>query len=455
IRTLGLVAILLVTASTVFAADSALRTLAVLPLSPAADDKMKDFPSFIADEITKQSGGAVKIIGAETVRKAGITFEDIRDFNRLRNASASIGARWFIYVLPSESDGEYSATIFMYGATRNVPLIMSINDVPSYEGLKDAIRQRIPFYTLKISSGDRYFLHGDGSYRTVTEFTDFGYSDDVITFAYPYALDVKGDSLICAASSNVTRFDFRGKVLGMYGRRGESRNEYLSAYRLTQDDKGDIFILDTGGKIIRFGADGSAYEFRTGQLSSIAASKMGNIFAVDSGGRRILVYSPKGEVIAEHKTENETPIAVIRGHHNVLGLIVNSDQQYVVREFSEAGPSGDHPLFLRQDNGYFVGFREDAKGNFYFIDMMEKKVVICAPDGKVKSVIPDCPIYPNSTISTAADITVSDDGKMIFVADTTGKRVIKFEKFDNFPAYQSSDDYVKEARKCVSSDYDR
>ncbi|HNX58985.1 MAG TPA: hypothetical protein PKK43_07785, partial [Spirochaetota bacterium] len=129
IRTLGLVAILLVTASTVFAADSALRTLAVLPLPPFADDKMKDLPSLISDEITKQSGGAVKIIDAETVRKAGVTFEDIRDFNTLRNISASIGARWFIYALPSESDGVYSATIFMYGATQNVPLIMSINDM--------------------------------------------------------------------------------------------------------------------------------------------------------------------------------------------------------------------------------------------------------------------------------------------------------------------------------------
>lgn len=454
-RTIGLIAIFTVMGSSVFAADPALRTLAVLPLPPSAEAKMKDIPSLIADEIAKQSGGAVKIIGAEKVREAGITFDDVRDFNRLRNASASIGARWFIYVLPSGSDGEYSATVFMYGATQNVPLIMSINDVPSYEGLKEDIRKRIPFYTLKISSGDRYFLHGDGSYRTVTEFTDFGYSDDVITFAYPYALDVKGDSLICASSSNVTRFDFRGKVVGMHGRRGESRYEYLSAYRLTQDDKGNIFILDTGGKIIRYGADKSAYEFRTGQLSSIAASKRGNIFAVDAGGRRILVYSPKGEVIAEHKTDNETPIAVIRGRKNVLGLIVNSDQQYVVREFSEEGPAGDHPLFLRQDIGYFMGFKEDAKGNYYFIDMVDKKVVICAPDGKVKSVIPDCPIYPNPNIATAADIAVSDDGKMIFVADTTGKRVIKFEKFDNFPAYQSADDYVKEAKKSASSDQDR
>jgi len=451
----GLTVLIALGAMNVSAAESGLRTVAILPAPPHSESAMKELPSVIGAEIAKQSGGKIKIINEDATRGMGITFDDIRDFNRLQRVSGSSGVRWFLYALPSVSEGKYSATIFLYGATQSVPLIISFKDLPSYGELRDRIIAKIPFYILKVSSGDGYFLHHDSSLRVVTEFTDFGLGDDNITFSYPYTLYTSGDNLLCAASSIVTRLDYRGRIVRIYGKRGENRYEYLSAYRISEDDKGNIYIIDSGGKVIRYSVDGSASEFRTGQLTAITVSPKGNIFVIDAGSRKLCVYSPKGEVIAEHSTGNETPISLTRGRKGVIGLVVDSEQQYTVRQYTESGATADQPLDLRQENGYYVSIKEDSKGNFYLIDMLDKKIVICAPDGKVKTVVTDYPIYPNSSLGTASDLAVSNDGRSVFIADTTGKRIIKLSNFSDFPEYSRAEDYIRDAKKVISSDTDR
>ncbi|HEY1406558.1 MAG TPA: tetratricopeptide repeat protein, partial [Spirochaetota bacterium] len=452
IRVSAAVCIICLSIVSLSAADKSARTLGILP-DQGRGNLSSGINSDIEAGLKETAKDAISVLPASVILSHNVSSDDIRDSEKLRKISIDTGARWFLYTIASESDTKYSATILMYGLSQNAPLVLSYENIPSYDELRSRIRADIPLIVLKISSGDGYSLHRDPSLRAVTEFTDFGYSDDVVTFAYPFAVVSHDDTLLCASSSTVVRFDYRGKILAQYGKRGEGRGEYLSAFRVSEDAKKNVVLLDTGGKVMRFTPEGTT-EFRCGQLTAIAVSPKGNIFVVEAGGRKLRIYSPTGEIIAEHATDNETPIALSRGRTNVIGLVV-ANNNYVVREYSETGVVVDHRLLLRQENGYFVSVKEDSRGNYFLLDMLEKKLVICAPDGSVRSVTTNFPVYPDSIIGTAADLAVSADGQSIFIADTTGKRIIKLKRFEHFPEYASAADNIAEAQKVQTSDPDR
>jgi tetratricopeptide (TPR) repeat protein len=463
VRRFPLVLVIMLTAictigNTVYAADKSARTIAVIPFieTGRSTGAFASMHTEIARIIEKDTKGQVRCVPDSVIRTMPkLTVDDSRNVDTLAKFAANCNARWLLYVVAYHNESGYSAYLHLNGVLQQYPLFLQYEKIPTLDALRDRIMNDLKFVYFRISASDGYYLHENRSLRMVTEFTDFGFSGDAVTFAYPYSVFSRdGKTLLCAGSSTVCRFDPKGRIIAQYGTRGEGRGEYLSSYRVAEDASGNVITLDSGGKFIIYSKT-DASEFRTGQVLNFALTPKGRIVVHDPSTRMLRMYDQKGTLIAEYPTGEDNPSAIATGRKGVL-VAFQRDNHLVIRTLDDTGSTiSETDTYLRPENASVIAMKDDDRGNIYLLDMIEKKIICVAPDGSVRWVISKFNIYPDTVIGTAMDLAVTPDGKTIYLADTTVKRIIKISQLDNFPEYGSAGEFTASARAIMTKDPER
>lgn len=111
-------------------------------------------------------------------------------------------------------------------------------------------------------------------------------------------IHVSGDGIYVSASNFVRRWDFEGTFLSEWGAHGTGPGFFLSALGITQDNSGNVLVVDAAGRIQQFTTDGIYItEVSVPQLSDnpnlngIAVDPTtGWVFVTDAGLHRIYLF---------------------------------------------------------------------------------------------------------------------------------------------------------------------
>jgi DNA-binding beta-propeller fold protein YncE len=376
---------------------------------------------------------------------SGFSLAALSSDDTLHELCESSGAGWIIFGSVSRVDGGLSGRLYMYDHSRGMVHLFTAGPASSEPELLRAFTPALSRIGFVISSAERYFLHSASPLFYVRDLADYGFTGDRFNLNYPYGLFMaKGNRLLCAASGTVSEWDSAGRVVRHFGRRGGESGEYTSSMKVAADDSGTVYVSDMSGKIILYPQQGIPSEIALGQVPSLfAVSGDGVIFICDKSSLRL--YDRKGKLIRTVSLDGDQPYAVAQGNNRVL-MLVSRSQKIVLRSFT---PSGgilpDRVLPLREDDVVITSFREDSEGNLYILDMGSSAIVKLAPDDSIPWVFLLSWAGPSGQIGTLYDIAVAPDGKRIYIADSSRRRVLVYGEFTASPSPADSADLVKDA----------
>jgi len=126
----------------------------------------------------------------------------------------------------------------------------------------------------------------------------------------PEGACVLKDGRIAVADTHYHRvvfFDPEGKVLGMFGSKGEGAGEFMYPVSVVQDDKENLYVCEYGGndRVQKFTVDGKfllafgGFERGEGKFQRPAGMvwRNGKLFVADAMNNRVQVFSDRGEFL--------------------------------------------------------------------------------------------------------------------------------------------------------------
>ena len=356
---------------------------------------------------------------------SGFSLTDLSSDDFLRALCDRSNAAWIVF--GSASGGEIR--VFMYDYSRGMVHLFS----PAAQG-KDPAGSLIPSLSrllFLISSADAFFLHSSSPLVYVRDIADFGFTGDRLNLNYPYGLFVRGDGrLLCAASGTVAEWDAEGRVIAHYGRRGGAAGEYTSSMKVSAGRDGTVCVSDMSGKAILYPEKGAAREIGFSQVPAlIMLSSSNRLFVFNKGSGEIELYGSGGKKDGAIQLNGDTPYQITSDGESVL-LLVSRGDRLVLRRFSPEGdPAAERVLPLADDDVVITSFGADRSGNVFIMDSANRAVIKIAPDGSIPWVFPFAWAGPSGQISNPFDIAVSRDGRRLYVADSSNRRVVVFGEF--------------------------
>jgi DNA-binding beta-propeller fold protein YncE len=120
------------------------------------------------------------------------------------------------------------------------------------------------------------------------------------------AVDPSGNVFVAdTGNSRIVKFDASGREVAVIGRKGSGPGEFESAWLPAVDGKGQLYVLDPRrGRVSIFGNDGK-YLRKIGESAGfyspagLAVAKDGTVAVADTGGNRVVVFSPDGQTRGE------------------------------------------------------------------------------------------------------------------------------------------------------------
>jgi sugar lactone lactonase YvrE len=218
------------------------------------------------------------------------------------------------------------------------------------------------------------------------------FGDDSMVFAH--GLSVANDGSVWATDTKIEqafKFDSNGKLLLTLGQKSvagnnTSQDSFNGVSNIATAANGDIFVSDGDGpntRIVKFSRDGKFIKMwgtkgsGQGEFNiphDLAIDSKGRIWVADRGNKRLQVFDQEGKYL-DQMTQFGTPVSLAFDKNDVM---------YV----ADGAP--------------------------------ENQVVIGTTDGTVLETI--------HGLDPAHGIAVSPNGKIIYVSETGGKAILKYEK---------------------------
>ncbi|MFZ0954381.1 MAG: SMP-30/gluconolactonase/LRE family protein [Candidatus Sulfotelmatobacter sp.] len=193
------------------------------------------------------------------------------------------------------------------------------------------------------------------------------------------------DRLAGAQSSDekATLKNFPFQLLGPYGIAIDSKGLVYVA-----DQKvGAVFIFNTETRDVQLIGNGAQAHF--GWINGLAIDDDDRLFVSDGKMHRVLVFSPKHEVIGQISEKLVDPVGLALDTENRFLYVVDTQQDQVVvfdadslKELRRIGTGGkDHWLTTPGDFAAPQGIALDKDGNVYVTDTLNNRVEIFDAEG--------------------------------------------------------------------------
>lgn len=211
---------------------------------------------------------------------------------------------------------------------------------------------------------------------------------------------------------------FPFQLLGPYGMAVDSKGRlYVADQRV-----GAVFVFNTETRDVELIRNG--YEAHFGLINGIAIDDDDRVFVSDGKMHRVLVLSPKHEVVNQISEGLVDPVGIAIDTENRFLYVVDTQQDQVIvydadslKPLRRIGTTGkNHYLTTPGDFGAPSNVAVDKDGNVYVTDTMNNRVEIFDADGKFISQFGkhgDAPGY----FARPKGIAVDGDGH-IWVVDT-------------------------------------
>ncbi|MCM3875701.1 MAG: NHL repeat-containing protein [Thermoanaerobaculia bacterium] len=244
----------------------------------------------------------------------------------------------------------------------------------------------------------------------------------------------------------VVKFDSTGREVAIIGRKGSGTGEFESAWLPRVDGKGQLYVLDPRrGHVSVFGTDGK-YLRKIGDRASfyspagLAVAKDGTVAVADTGGNRVVVFGPDGQMRGE-------PIASTPQGQLIQPTDAAFDAKGNLYVIQPTGPNGKGTLYRFDPDGKYqtawvitaVPSTTDTPrlalgpdGRVYLSDLEQGRLVVYDPDGKKASPLA-LAAGDMERFRRLGDIAVDEKGR-IFVIDVDAALVYRLEKQEAAPA---------------------
>jgi tripartite motif-containing protein 71 len=201
-----------------------------------------------------------------------------------------------------------------------------------------------------------------------------------------------------------------------------------------------IRIFNQNGKFLSaFGADGSAKgEFRN--PLGIDVDQSGKVFVADSGNHRVQIFDPRGRYIAAISIPSKNnhpadPTDVVVDDSRQRCYVVDNDNHYILvydlatlkLTQTYGGPGTDKGAFR-----YPFLMTLDKQRNLYIVDVINTRVQVLNPDGKLVAVIGGWGVEKGEFFRPKG-VAIDKDGR-VFVSDSFMGVIQVFDAIGTFYA---------------------
>ena len=263
-----------------------------------------------------------------------------------------------------------------------------------------------------------------------------GYADD--EFLGPFGIHVADDRIIVIddLAHRIQVFDERGTLTQVMGRFGSGALELAFPDAAWLDNRGELFIADTGNNRIQVWTPDGRFlrEFgrgwRPGALRNprdVRRSAAGDIIVADFSNGRIRVYRSDGVYQSDigRSGRNAGLSGPIQMTYSAAGeLFVSDTKRHAVMVFDQHGrfdrafgTHGDAPGQLSSPHGLDFS----PNGYLYVADHGNHRVQVFAPDGTPVGIIGGAGTVPGR-LREPTDLSFSSDGRL-FIVDRGNHRV--------------------------------
>lgn len=261
------------------------------------------------------------------------------------------------------------------------------------------------------------------------------------------AVDSSGNVFVAdTGNSRVVKFDASGREVAVIGRKGSGPGEFERAWLPGVDGKGQLYVLDPPrGCVSVFGTDGK-YLRKFGESAGfyspagLAVAKDGTVAVADTGGNRVVVFSPDGQRRGEPITS--TPQGKL-----IQPTDAAFDAKGNIYVIQPTGPNGKGTLYRFDPDGKYqttwvitsVPSTTDTPrlavgpdGRVYLSDIEQGRLIAYDPEGKKATPLAFVAGDANR-FRRIGNIAVDEKGR-IFVMDVDAALVYRLEKPEAAPA---------------------
>jgi len=349
---------------------------------------------------------------------------------RFNDLSRLTGTRWILlsHIYDDSISGGYRLLVTLFDAHKKRSNILFQVVDKSPQRLKKYYLNNLESLYHLISSKEGYFLHRTKKLINATEYHYFGVTP-YDNMNYIYGIHYYNNYLYLASSANVAKVNIKnGKIIQNYGSFGKGRSQYSSAMKVSVDGKKNVYILDSLKKKILVFKDNGTFtrEFYYDQSYAydFAVADNGNSFIPDITNSCINIYSKNGRFLKKITYAHGLLKSVVSSRGKIVVLLSNySTLQFKFYDNKGADISAT-PKMINPHGVNLMYFALDEKNNIYGLDLSKNAVVKMSLDKKLVWVFDR--FYGNvaKKMANPGDITVSPDGKRIFIADSLNKRAI-------------------------------
>ena len=260
-------------------------------------------------------------------------------------------------------------------------------------------------------------------------------------------MDSSGNVFVAdTGNSRVVKFDASGREVAVIGRKGSGPGEFESPWLPGVDGKGQLYVLDPRkGRVSIFGNDGK-YLRKIGESTGfyspagMGVAKDGTVAVADTGGNRVVVFSPDGQTRGE-------PIASTPQGKLIQPTDAAFDAKGNIYVIQPTGPNGKGTLYRFDPDGKYqtawvitgVPSTTDTPrlavgpdGRVYLSDIEHGRLIAYDPDGKKATPLAFA-AGDMDRFRRIGNIAVDEKGR-IFVADVDAALVYRLEKPEAAPA---------------------
>ena len=292
----------------------------------------------------------------------------------------------------------------------------------------------------------------------VFEFTEFN-PDINPVYATPYGVFCHDNELIVACYGTVSRITPAGKILSTIGEYGTERGMFQFAQCVAVDGAGNYYVLDNmGKKIIIYAPDGSLkneIHHASAYPMSFGVAADGTIFVPDTQKGMIYTYSPEGKKGEPIPFAQGELIALSGSSGKIKCLTSPGGMNYQLNWYDSTGnKTRSRSLSMTRGSFYITAFDLDAEGNFYGLDMAKNAIVREDASGAITWVIDKIEGSRREFLNTPYSISVTENGKDLYVVDMQNKRVLRFTEIAGIKNAAGAAEYLALATASIK-DTDR
>jgi 4-amino-4-deoxy-L-arabinose transferase-like glycosyltransferase/sugar lactone lactonase YvrE len=256
-------------------------------------------------------------------------------------------------------------------------------------------------------------------------------------FQSPHGITVDQKGNIWVADSGNKRIvgiTSQGKVFKVFGQAGDGQGQFLQPYDLVVEQDGSLMVLDsakqnflqrftqTGTFLASFGSTLGTYSPR-----GLGIDNTGNLYVADTGGTRLIKVSPTGDLLVQWKNEvGKLGFSQLSSVDIALdGSIYIVDPNGLIWKLLPDGKFVNWPAIAPIDpaTGPHVGI---SSNNIIYVTDPEKHMVVSFnPDGKLIGQLSS--LDGNQALfSKPVGLAIGSDDTL-FVSDNTACRILAFK----------------------------